>query len=217
MAFDEVRLSLELEYGATGGSKYMTTIHKSKSGYEQRVAAQDQPLGEWRVGYGLKGDDDRAALIDFFHARSGRFRGFRFRDWSDYKHDMTTSPARISMLPATGDGANDTFQLVKAYTSGAITKNRTIFKPVKVGSDINFAAYVNGVLQTDTTHYILTEATGAVVFQPGFIPPAAQPVEWEGEFDVPTRLDDDLLQIELEFHQLTNWRGIRIVELRDIT
>ena len=128
MAFDEVRLPVEIEYGASGGAKFNTTVFQSKAGNEQRVAAWANRLGEWKVGFGLQDDDLRNDLITFFHARQGKFRGFRFRDWSDYKHDMTSSPAVMAF--ATGDVTVGPFQIAKTYSSGGESHVRDIAKLV---------------------------------------------------------------------------------------
>lgn len=289
MAFDEVRLPVEIEYGAEGGAKFRTTIFQSKAGNEQRVSAWANRLGEWRVGYGLQDDDLRTDLITFFHARRGKFRGFRFRDWSDYKHDMTSSPAAMDF--ATGDNTVGPYQIAKTYSSGGEDYVRTIAKlvaPVVVtiegsaavaytavdtvdytldldtglltwenafdeddvtvtpGSPTNIltsgahglasgdSVYLEGATGGQSallngTRFIVTlvdpnnftvavDTTGAAItgLDVHVNPDAEETLSWTGEFDVPVRLDEDLMKIELEFHQLSNWRGIRVVETREI-
>ncbi len=290
MSFDEIRLPVEIEYGASGGAEFRTTIFKSKAGNEQRVAAWENRLGEWRVGYGLQDDDLRDDLIVFFHARHGRFRGFRFRDWSDYKHDMTSSPAVMAF--ATGDVTVGPFQIKKIYNDGVQSYSRKIAKLVApivlstlgTGSaytladlddysldlDTGLVTFLNSFTEDDVTVSIHGNPTGittvgahnlasgdsvymeggagaqasvlngerAVVTETGansftvpldttggsitgldvHAPPhTEESIRWTGEFDIPVRLDEDLLKVELEFHQLSNWRGIRIVETREIS
>ncbi len=290
MSFDEIRLPVEIEYGASGGAKFRTTIFQSKAGNEQRVSAWENRLGEWRIGYGLQDDDLRGDLITFFHARRGRFRGFRFRDWSDYKHDMTSSPAVMAF--ATGDVTVGPFQITKTYDDGVEIYTRPIAKlaaPIILSTlgtgsaytlgdlddyslDLNtgLVTFLNSFTEDDvtvSTHGSPTGittvgahslATGDSVYMEGgagaqasvlngeraivtvtgansftvpldttggsitgldvHAPPhTEESIRWTGEFDVPVRLDEDLLKVELEFHQLSNWRGIRIVETREIS
>ncbi len=289
MAFDEIRLPVEIEYGASGGAKFRTTVFQSKAGNEQRVAAWANRLGEWKVGFGLQDDDLRNDLITFFHARRGKFRGFRFRDWSDYKHDMAAGAPKMAF--GTGDGTVGPFQILKTYDDGVQTYAREIAKlvaPIQISTftlttyvlnesidytiDLNtgLVTFLNTFQEDDVTvsiHGSPTEittsgahgrATGDSVYMEGgtgaqssvlnqfrkniivtgantftvpldttggsitgldihAAPSSEETLRWTGEFDIPVRLDEDLMEVELEFHKLSNWRGIKIVETREIS
>jgi uncharacterized protein (TIGR02217 family) len=216
MAFDEVRLPTEMEYGVSGGTGFSTAVFKSKSGYEQRVAVWSQGLGQWRVGYGLQDETERRALLSFFHAREGRLRGFRFRDWADYQVvGVAAAPAEpyaSGVLRNTvtglyeGDGSTTTFQAARAFTSGAQTHYKDVLKP-EAGSE---QAYVNGSPVGST----MDDETGIFTISPA--PGAGLSTTWDGDFDKPVRLDDDLIEIEVEYFERYSWRGVRIIELRDI-
>lgn len=110
---------------ATYGPKmlsYSTTVVTTVSGHERRNANWAAARGKWNVAHGLKKREQVAALIAFFRARRGRAYGFRFKDWTDYQ--------ALAQLIGQGDGATKTFQLAKAYASGAEVETRIIAKPV---------------------------------------------------------------------------------------
>lgn len=129
MAFDNVRLPEDIERGARGGPAFRTSIVTLASGHEQRDGKWSQSKHSWDIGYGLLERDDGGIsetyyfqIVEFFYARRGRLRGFRFKDWTDYQiNDQEI---------ATGDDSETQFQIVKRYSSGGITHERTIRKPV---------------------------------------------------------------------------------------
>ncbi len=205
MAFDEVQFPPEISYGAVGGPQFSTTVTITAGGFEQRNVNWSQARGRYDVAHGLKDQDDLDALINFFRARQGRARGFRFKDWTDYKHDMTSTPVRHQF--GAGNGSDTIFQITKTYTSlvGYIRNIRKV-----VTGTLN--VYDNGVLQTYPGDYSVDLDTGLVTF---VAPPAmSNPLEWEGEFDVAARFDTDTMEVEIEFFETHNWSGIPVVEVR---
>lgn len=182
-AFDEIRLDVAgVAYGTTGGPEYRTQIVEVDSGRESRNATWSQALGVWDIGSRRYNRAELDTLLAFFRARQGRLRGFRYKDWADYK--ATSQPI------GTGDGATTTFQLQRTYTSGAASSVRKITKPV-AGT---VAVYLNGAAQAsgwsvDTTTGIVTFATA---------PAAGVPVTADFEFDVPVRFDVDQLQARFD-------------------
>ena len=102
--------------------------------------ALDKIKGSLLQGYAAKSGrtqeeirraDDLAAVIAFFEARNGRLRGFRWKDWADYKSCLPSAAITAFDQPlGTGDGTTASFQLKKLYTSGGQTWSRTILKPV---------------------------------------------------------------------------------------
>ena len=85
MAFHEVRFPARISLGATGGPERRTEIVVLGSGAEERNSRWADSKRSWNAGYGIKRADDLHAVIAFFEERRGRFHGFRFKDWSDYK------------------------------------------------------------------------------------------------------------------------------------
>lgn len=91
-AFDDVRLPPDIEQGALIGPSFQTTIVPLSGGAEQRNADWQQEKLVADISYGIMAKDDArdvsnsfAAVMRFYRARMGRWRSFRFRDWSDYQ------------------------------------------------------------------------------------------------------------------------------------
>lgn len=200
MSFDEVRLPITVEKGATGGPGFNTTVLELSSGHEQRNQNWSVARGEWDIGYGIQSKADLALVLAFFYARRGKARGFRFRDWSDY--EVTTQKQF-----GTGDGTDTTFQLSIPYTSGGVTYTRNISKPV--ASTVR--VWVNSV-ELASSAFAVNESTGIVTFDTA--PPDTHILEWTGEFDVPVRFDTDQLNVSMEIFNAGTIPTIPIVELR---
>lgn len=120
MAFDEVRFPITISYGSRGGPRFLTDVVRGENGHESRVGIWDDSSGTYNARWGVKTMAQLLEVITFFYARNAKLRGFRFRDWLDYI--ATQEPLVVT-------GAN-TVQLIRNYTSGAITHRRMIRKPV---------------------------------------------------------------------------------------
>jgi uncharacterized protein (TIGR02217 family) len=90
--FDDVRLPADIEQGSHIGPMFQTTIVPLSSGSEQRNADWAQEKLSADISYGVMAKrntkdvaDSFAAVMRFYRARMGRWRGFRFRDWSDFQ------------------------------------------------------------------------------------------------------------------------------------
>lgn len=147
--FDQVQMDPEISRGAVYGPSYSTIVVTSASGTEQRVA-------QWSVGR-YKGTISKevlippktAALVAFFHARLGKLRAFRFKDWNDYTATNET-------LSPTGA---PTVQLQKTYSSGPVSFLRPIYAPVASPAPTlrkNGASFLGFTLDTSTGLVTLT-------------------------------------------------------------
>jgi uncharacterized protein (TIGR02217 family) len=198
MAFIETQFPSDISYGAQGGAKYSTDVVETFSGWEQRNINWSESRGEWNVSHGVKTSSQLATLIAFFRACRGKAVGFRFKDWSDY--------SAANQIIGTGNGVKTAFQLVKSYTAGSITVDRTITKPVNGTVQV----YKNGVLQG--SGYTVDYTTGIVTFTAAVA--NAVVVTANFEFDVPARFDTDKLDITLDTFNFGSWGSIPIVEIR---
>ena len=209
--FDEVRFPTAIARGAVGGPERRTEIVALVSGHEERNTPWADSRRRYDIGYGIRSADDLAAVVAFFEARAGRLRGFRFKDWSDYKSCPPSAAASgTDQAIGVGTGVLATFQLVKHYTSGVRTWVRAIRKPV-VGT---VSVAVNGVPKVNGTQFNTDSSTGLVTFTPGNIPGANQAVTAGFEFDVPVRFDNDLLQTTLTVERMGEIRSIPLIEVR---
>lgn len=171
--FDDVRLPDDIERGAVGGPVFNTEITDLRSGFEQRRAVWSRARQRWDIGYAIQHAVDYHRVRDFFYARQGRFRGFRFKDWSDYS--VTDEQFAVA------DGTSTVYRLVKEYTSGGVTYVRLITRPV-------MGATASGGGAIDL-------GTGAVTY--GAAPASGTALTWTGEFDVPVRFDVDELNANI--------------------
>lgn len=199
MAFDEVRLSEEVERGARGGPGFKTNILTLSSGFEKRSQVWSKARGRWDVSYGISRRADFVGVMTHFYARRGRARGFRFKDWSDF--ELTQEGIGI------GDGATTAFQTTKSYASGSQTYVRNIKKLASV-SEVR----VNGVVQVLSTDYTIDLNTGILTLNTA--PTSSHVVDITGEFDVPVRYDTDQFDVTLELYDAGAIPALPIVELR---
>lgn len=209
MAFIETpRYPDNIGYGSQFKTKWNTSVVETGSGHEVRNRNWSSSRKRYDVAYGVRSQSDLYIVLEFFEVVGGRADGFRFKDWSDFK---SVSPlvdvASDDQQFGTGDGAETEFQLTKTYTKGSGTYTRTINKPVSGTVLIE----VNGVLQTETTHYTIDYTTGIVTFNSA--PTNTHEIKWGGEFDVPVRHDTDELETDIDGYDSGN-ASIPLVEIR---
>ncbi len=209
--FDEVQFPPKISFGANFGPRRRTEIAALGSGAEERNAVWANSRRQGNAGSGIKNRDDIHAVIAFFEARNAQLRGFRFKDWSDYKSCaplQALSP--LDQLLGVGNGSAADFQLVKDYTSGGVTWTRTIKKPV--AGTVRVA--VNNVEKTSGVHFNVAHTTGIITFTGGNEPPNGHTVKAGFEFDVPARFNTDMLAINLSFFEAGDVPDIPIIEIR---
>lgn len=199
MSFIEVQFPSDISYGSRGGPEYSTDVTELVSGKEQRNSNWSQARARYSVAHGVKTPAQLDDLIAFFRARRGKAHGFRFKDWTDYQ--------AAGQNLGTGNGVLTQFQLVKKYTSGAVTEVRTITKPVNNGT---FKVYLNGVLQS--SGFTLDYTTGIITFT--VAPGNTVIVTADFEFDVPVRFDTDYLDPSIDDFGTRSWESITLIELK---
>ena len=204
--FDEIRFPEVIAKGALGGPERRTEVVELTSGFEERNTPWADSRRKYDVGSGIRHPDDLAQVVAFFEARSARLRGFRFKDWTDYKSCLPSGTVSGSdQFLGVADGVKISFQIIKAYQSGGRSWARTITKPV-AGTVV---VAVAGVLQA--SGWSLDTATGVITFSAA---PASGNVTAGFEFDVPVRFDTDIIQASLSEATLGEIRAIPIVEVR---
>jgi uncharacterized protein (TIGR02217 family) len=221
MAFHEVQFPPTIAYGSSGGPGFNTNVITVDSGQEERIARRGQARCKFDAASGLKKQEDVHTLITFFRARMGSAYGFRFKDWSDYATTVSGvtygSPdgvlydqvSNVDCVLGVGDGSATAFQLVKVYTSGPVSRNRTITKPV--AGTVKVA--VDGVDQTGS--FTVNTATGVVTLAAA---PAVGAVVSAGfEFDVPVRFGEEVdkgLPVSLDNYR-SGSVSVPLIELLD--
>ncbi len=207
MAFDEIALPLRVGFGSKGGPNFSTEIIVIENGFERRNQNWAQARRVYDARVGVRSAADAAALLAFFHARAGRARGFRVRDWSDYSSaaDNVSAPSFADQIIGIGDGLTVSFRLAKTYGNGGGAHTRLIFKPVEGSVRIG----IDGADGEDG--WSVNTVTGEVTFA---TPPAeGQTITAGFLFDVPVRFDTDYLPLTADTHA-TYEAEIPLVELR---
>lgn len=207
MSFDEIRLPLRVGFGSSGGPSFSTEVITVDGGFERRNQNWSQARRRYDAATGLRSASDVATLTGFFHARAGRARGFRLKDWGEYTSAANGTAATLNsdQVIGTGTGAQTQFQLVKKYTSGSVTHTRDIKKPVT--GTVKIA--INGTNQP--SGWSVNTGTGIVTFTAA--PANGATITAGYEFDVPVRFDTDQLNLSVENFVQTN-SNIPLIEIR---
>ena len=196
MPFDNVRLPPDIEAGSTGGPSFKTIVLTADSGKEWSNQKWKYPRCLWAINYGVDDAKSYRAIIDFFKARRGRARRFRFKDWTDY----TAANSYIG----TGDGVITAFQMQKIY-DGPVPLVRQITLPI--ASTVRI--YNNDVLMA--AGYAVNETTGILTFD--VAPNAGEIITADFEFDIRVRFDADALSVSVIWEGAASVSSINIIEV----
>jgi uncharacterized protein (TIGR02217 family) len=170
-----------LTWDITKVPDFKTTIQKSVSGRELRVAYMQYPLYTFSLSYSVLKDNatpatpslnsDFQTLLSFFLARSGTFDNFLYLDPSD---NLATN-----QTIGIGNGTNRMFNLVRSYGNNGIVE--------LVQNPNAITITVNGVVNTQWT-----QIKGLITFNTAPINGAV--IKWSGSFYYRVRFMQDNLQ-----------------------
>jgi uncharacterized protein (TIGR02217 family) len=146
-------------------------------------------------------------LIDFFRARRGAARGFRFTDpYDDRSGAAGAAPSPIDQRLGTGDGVSAEFPLMRYYGPGEDAQGRRITRPV--AGSIRVAA--DGV---EMTGGWVHAGLGIIAFDTA---PAEGVALTAGyRFDVPVRFAEDRLEINRATFAAGEAPSVPLVEIRE--
>jgi uncharacterized protein (TIGR02217 family) len=198
---DDVRFPEDISYGAQGGPRFVTQIVVSGRGKERRNRLWRRALHQFSVSHEMLRPDESHALLDFFFARQGKTRGFRFKWWMDYSTDQPIAGAKHALLPLSAT----VFQLQKLYTDAGGSYARRITRPV--AETVHLYHPTTGVELT--SGFTLDANTGKVTFAvaPGYTPEATF------EFDLPVRFGTDEMEMVDVSLVEQEWTRIPLVEI----
>ncbi|HEY8382739.1 MAG TPA: DUF2460 domain-containing protein [Microvirga sp.] len=206
--FHEIRFPLDVSLGTRGGPVRRTDIVTLASGREHRNARHAHARRRYDAGLGIRTLDALHAVLVFFEERRGRLYGFRFRDRVDHRSGPPSqAPTPHDQRIGTGDGANRSFPLVKAYGAVHAPYLRPIVKPV--GGTVRVA--VAGIEQAVGSGFTCDPTNGIVTLMTA--PPAGAPVTAGYQFDVPVRFDTDELDIDLSAFDAGDVPKVPLVEI----
>src|SRR5437773_3219608 len=131
LSFDEIRFTVSISRGASGGPERRTEIVTLASGREERNSRWANSRRRYNAGFGIRTLDEIHDVIRFFEERRGRLIGFRWKDHADFKSCApNAAPSAADQAIGEGDGVQTAFQLVKRYGAGLRDYVRAIAKPV---------------------------------------------------------------------------------------
>lgn len=206
MAFHDEQFPPVIAQGAQAIAGFSTGIVTSSGGHEQRLGNWATPRRRWNVGTGLRRRDDVDTLRAFFIARAGRLHAFRFKDWADY------AVARQAI--GTTDGGDATFPIVKTYTSGPTSVNRSITRPVS-GTVQVWVNTVSIALGAGAGQFTVNLGTGVITLGATLAATTGQVVEAACEFDVPARFDSDDIALTQRSYHIGEWPDVPVIEVRE--
>ena len=227
MSFRDMRLPQRICDQFKGGPTFATSMARSRAGYVQANVDRPDVIFKYEANLFLKDDDLRLQLLAFYLNLFGMGYTFRFRDMGHYWTGcqayggmgdiVPLAPASVTAF-ATGDGAEEAYQLQVPYAIAGYTFMRQITKPAKWGVDdtegdnpgyLGPRVWVNNVLKTEGADYDIDYSTGVVTF--AVAPTNGHSIKWAGLFDVMVRWEDDTM-----LQQLLESPGMANVQLRVI-
>ncbi|SMH42534.1 DUF2460 domain-containing protein [Mesorhizobium australicum] len=204
---DDAIFPLHVSLGSPGGPDWPAEIVELASGREERNTSWSAPLRTYDARFGVRTPAELYEVLSLYHVALGRLRGFRFRDWTDYRSGAPNQqPTATDQALGIGDGATTVFQLVKRYGFAGEYFDRRITRPYgTLLIAVDGAPMVSG--------WSLDVTTGTVTFDD---PPADEAVlTWGGQFHVPVRFDCKLDQISLRSAAIGDIPSIFLKELRE--
>ena len=206
MSFLEEQLPTDIRPAMSGGARFSTEIKMGRSGHEFRNRRWAEPLREFSVSFGARDTNRVLEILQFGYRTAGSWLGFRMKDWVDYKScPPTDTPNGSDLSLGVGDGTTFYFPLNKTYGS---QYTRRITKPI---AD-TIIVKRNGAVMTRDVNYFVDDVNGVIVFvNPQ---PSGAVLTWGGEFDVPVRFEDDVIET-LSFYYAKGQTGnIGLREIR---
>ncbi|KTE00428.1 DUF2460 domain-containing protein [Sphingopyxis sp. H115] len=204
-AYDAVDFPIAIGREAVVVTEFSTQVVSSPSGHEQRASEWAEARMRYDAGPGVRSEADVRTLTDFFRARRGAARGFRFRDPFDSSSAIDNGPPMATdQILGTGDGMRRQFALVKYYGSGDTAQLRSIRLPVAASVRVS----VDGIetaafLVTDDGEILLDDAPApGVAVRAGFL------------FDVPVRFAEDRLEASRATFLAGEVTSVPLVEVR---
>ncbi len=205
MSFLDEQIGTDIRPVMSGGARFATEIKMGRSGHEFRNRRWAEPLREFSMSFSSRSMDAVLDMLEFAYRTAGAWLGFRMKDWVDFKScPPRQTPIATNQALGTGDGSEYYFKMNKSY--GA-QYTRRIYKPI--ASTIMVA--VNGTTLAQSEWFV-DDVNGVIVFKDA---PANNAVlTWGGEFDVPVRFEEDILETLTHYHALGQSGNIGLREIR---
>lgn len=209
-------------YPCVSAPRFKTAIQVSSGGGERRNQEWEHPLHRFILPEAAGRQPGVInALRHHWMAMRGPLHSFPWRDPLDkatIDHvpnepdaDVTAALSATDQIIGTADGFTDSFQLVKTYSSGAETYDRTIYLPVL--STVVIA--IDGIV-VPSANYTVSRPGGLVTFDtPPPLTAGADIITAGFLFDVEVRFEsDDQLEGIVRTWQVGGFADITLIEVR---
>lgn len=173
MSYLAAQFPPQISFGSSGGPAFKTLTQTAQNGQEVRQSLWTMPLYEYDASLAIQTQEEYDLVRNLFMVAKGPQRSFRYKDWADFRFDMT--------LIGTGDGARVNFQAGRPYSAGGETMYRRLTKLVA-----GIQVFVNGVAAAGVT---IALDSGIISFAAA--PAAGAEIRITGEFDVHVRFMSD--------------------------
>jgi uncharacterized protein (TIGR02217 family) len=123
-------------FGYTSEPEYRVVITRRSSGVEKRNRAWSRPLIRITATVGPRSELDVQELLTWYHAAGGMARGFRVKDYVDFKSCDVNFEPLVTDQPLLETSTPGVYQLIKRYQVGIdengdpVYQDRYIYKPV---------------------------------------------------------------------------------------
>lgn len=165
-------------YGWVGAPEFSTRIVGLANGRERRNGNWDQPRHKYAASFQNIGHEDYIKILTMFMACKGRLHAFRMRDELNYR--------AVDQQFGVGTGSLETYQLQTVFTVDGFPYGRYVYA-IRTITQIR----VNGV-PTGSYTADLDRGTVSMSATLGGV------LEWDGEFDIWVRFDNDDLPFSLD-------------------
>lgn len=189
-----------LTWGSSKTPIWDTKIKSSVSGIESRASYMSYPSYRVKLSYEVlrsgQGFTEFQTLIGFFNSHGGSLDDFLFLD----DDDQSVTDQSFG----TGDGVTDIFRLGR--TLGGF------YEPISATQSGSITVKKNGVTQTPTTHYTLSQYTGKVTF---VTPPTiGDSLTWSGSYYWRTRFARDQAEFKQFLQELWENKTIELLTVK---
>ncbi|WP_374523897.1 DUF2460 domain-containing protein [Sphingopyxis sp.] len=204
-AYDAVDFPLAIGREAMVATEFSTQIVSSPAGHEQRASEWAEARMRYDAGPGIRSEADVRTLADFFRARRGAARAFRFRDPFDHGSAADGGlPGAGDQWLGAGDGNRRQFALVKRYGAGDAVQERGIRLPVAGSVRVSVGGIETAAFSVTADGEVLLDAapSAGVAVRAGFL------------FDVPVRFAEDRLEVSRATFLAGEMASVPLVEVR---
>jgi uncharacterized protein (TIGR02217 family) len=182
MIFVDQELPPRIAFGMQRRQTWRTVISQSQDGREVTDQKRSKMLMKFDLSFAVRVSSDYEDVDEHFAMMRGRAKKFPATDPLD--HSVTA--ARGELIAVT---SYTSFQLAKAYGSGAAKYLRTITRP-KAGARV---FRLRSSVTTDITSSCTISLTAGSVAITGGVVLLGDVLSWSGEFFTPCRYDVDEL------------------------